>query len=109
MKVYGPAPETGVSTILRYGDFADRGGDPAAAALAWTNSGFDDEATIKWLDARCFDPGAARDLADLDILPGQAAKRTRDGGGDYIDTIGYKVANGDLTARQGAARAMSSR
>jgi hypothetical protein len=109
MRVYGPAPETSAETIERYGDLADRGGDPAAAALAWTKAAFDDEATSAWLDARCFDPTAARALADLDILPGQAAKRTRDGRGDYIDTIGYKVAAGDLTARQGAARSMSSR
>jgi hypothetical protein len=109
MKVYGPTPETKVTTIERYGELADRGGDPADAARAWTNAGFDDPIAAAWLDARCFAPTAARQLADLDILPGQAAKRTRDGRGDYIDTIGYKVAAGDLTARQGAARSMSSR
>jgi hypothetical protein len=109
MKIYGPTPETSPQTIRRYGELADRGGEPRDVARAWTDAGFDDEHTSAWLEARCFDPAAAKALAGLDILPGQAAKRTRDGRGDYIDTIGYKVAKGDLTARQGAARSMSSR
>ena len=100
---------TSIDTIRRYGEFADRGGEPATAAKAWTAAGFDDEATAMWLDARCFEPQAARDLADLAVTPTQASKRTRDGRGDYIDTIAYKVASGDLSARQGAARAASSR
>ncbi len=108
MKVYEPPVSTGVETIKQYGELADRGGDPAAAAQAWTDAGFDDEVTAKWLAARCFDPTAARALADLRVSPGQAANRTRDGGGS-LDTIAYKVANGDLTARQGAARTLSSR
>lgn len=103
------AAKTGIETIQRYGELADRGGDAAAAAKAWTDAGFDDEQATLWLDARCFDPEAARDMAELRVTPGQASKRTRDGRGDYIDTIAYKVSNGDLSARQGAARAMSSR
>jgi len=102
-------PKTGVDTIQRYGELADRGEDASVAAKAWTAAGFDDEQTALWLDARCFDPEAARDLAALRVTPGQASKRTRDGSGDYVDTIAFKVANGDLSARQGAARAMSSR
>lgn len=100
---------TSIDTIRRHGEFADRGGEPASAARAWTAAGFDDERTEMWLEARCFDPRAARDLTDLDVTPTQASKRTRDGRGDYIDTIAYKVASGDLSARQGAARAASSR
>lgn len=100
---------TSVDTITRFGDLADRGEDPADAAKAWTDAGFDDEETAKWLAARCFDPVAARDLAELAVTPGQATKRTRDGRRDYIDTIAFKVASGDLSARQGAARAGSSR
>jgi len=102
-------PKTGVDTIQRYGELADRGQDAGVAAKAWTDAGFDDEQTALWLDARCFDPEAARDLAALRVTPGQASKRTRDGSGDYVDTIAFKVAKGDLSARQGAARAMSSR
>ncbi len=102
-------PKTSTDTILRYGELADRLGDPAAAAEAWSAAGFNDEKATLWLDARCFDPLVARELADLDISPAQASKRTRDGRGDYIDTIAYKVSSGDLSARQGAARAGSSR
>ncbi len=100
---------TSVETISRYGELADRGEDPSVAARAWSTAGFDDEETALWLDARCFDPQTARDLADLAVTPAQASKRTRDGRRDYIDTIAFKVASGDLSARQGAARAGSSR
>lgn len=100
---------TSLDTINRYGDLEDIGQDAAAAAKAWTDAGFDDEETGKWLEARCFDAQAARELADLAVSPGQASKRTRDGRRDYLDTIAFKVASGDLSARQGAARAASSR
>ena len=100
---------TSVDTINRFHDIAVRDGDAAAAAKAWSDAGFDDEQTAKWLEARCFDPAAARALAELAVTPGQASKRTRDGRREYIDTIAFKVASGDLSARQGAARAASSR
>lgn len=104
------AARTSVDTIRRHGEFADRGEDPAVAAQAWTDAQFDDEMTGRWLAARCFDPASARDLADLGVTPEQAAKRTRDGAGEsYIDTIAYKVSMKELSARQGAARAASSR
>ncbi len=109
MEVYEPAARTGVATISQYGELADRGGDPSAAAQAWTDAGFDDPVTARWLAARCFDAPAARALADMGVSPEQASKRTRDGGDGYRDTIAYKVANGDLTVRQGAARTPSSR
>jgi len=109
MKEYYPPANTGVETIRRYKDLAARGGDPGEAAQAWTDAGFDDEMTARWLEARCFDPQAARALADMDVSPEQASARTRDGDTSYIDTIAYKVANGDLTPRQGAVRTLSSR
>jgi hypothetical protein len=109
MQIHGGGVQTNVATILRYGDLADRGGDPQAAADAWSAADFDDETTAKWLDARCFDPRCARAMADLDVTPQQASKRTRDGKGDYLDTLAFKVSNGDLSARQCAARARSSR
>lgn len=100
---------TSTDTIARFADLGDLGDDPAAAAKAWTDAGFDDEQTAKWLEARCFDPQSARELAELSVTPGQASKRTRDGRRDYLDTIAFKVASGDLSPRQGAARAASSR
>ncbi|MDP2710313.1 MAG: hypothetical protein Q8O56_03760 [Solirubrobacteraceae bacterium] len=106
---YWSQSRTSADTISRFGELADRGEEPAIAAKAWTDAGFDDAETAKWLQARCFDPQSARELADLRVTPGQAAKRTRDGRRDYIDTIAFKVASGDLSARQGAARASSSR
>jgi len=109
LKVYEPAARTSAETIRQYGELADRGGDAHVAAQAWTDAGFDDPEAGRWLEARCFDPQAARALADMGVTPKQAAKRTRDGGGGEIETIAYKVANGDLTARQGAARTPSSR
>ncbi|HEV7808819.1 MAG TPA: hypothetical protein VGO80_23655 [Solirubrobacteraceae bacterium] len=104
------AARTSVDTITRYGDLADRGEDPAVAAKAWTDAGFDDELADRWLAARCFDPESAREMTDLGVTPEQASKRTRDGAGEsYIDTIAYKVSMKQLSPRQGAARAASSR
>ena len=108
MRVYEPTPSTGAATIRRHAELAEQLGSAEQAAKAWSDAGFDDEATDRWLAARCFDPGSARALADMGVSPGQAAKRTRDGGG-YVDTIGFKVSSGDLTPRQGAARTLSSR
>ena len=100
---------TSADTIARFGDLVGDGDDLSAVAKAWTDAGFDDEQTAKWLEARCFRPQAARELAELAVTPGQASKRTRDGRRDYLDTIAFKVASGDLSPRQGAARAASSR
>jgi hypothetical protein len=105
---WGRSPTT-AETISRFEDLAEHVGDPAAAARAWTDAGFDDEQTAKWLAARCFDPEVARELDDLGVTPAQAASRTRDGKRDYRDTIAFKVSSGDLSPRQGAARASSSR
>jgi hypothetical protein len=108
MRVYRPPARTTPQTIRRYGALAERGDTAELAAQRWTDAGFDDELAARWLGVRCFDPRAARALSELGVTPEQAAVRTRDGGG-FLDTIAYKVANGDLTARQGAARCLSSR
>jgi hypothetical protein len=108
VKIYELPVKTRRETIEQFGELADRGGSADAAAQAWTKSGFGDEMTTRWLRARCFDPDAARALTDLGVMPEQAATRTRDGG-DYLDTIAYKVAAGELTPRQGAVRSLSSR
>ncbi len=109
MKIYEPARSTSSETIRQFGALADRGETAEIAARRWTQAGFDDPMTARWLQARCFDPQAARTLAELGVTPEQSAVRTRDGGDGYIDTIGYKVANQDLSPRQGAARSLSSR
>lgn len=109
MKIYEPERRTGAETIRQFGEFADRGGRAEVAAQQWTDAGFDDEMTGRWLQARCFAAEAAHGLSELGATPEQCAVRTRDGRGGYIDTIGYKVAAGDLTPRQGAARTLSSR
>jgi hypothetical protein len=106
---YWSQSRTSADTIARFADLGEQVGDPTDAAKAWTAAGFDDEETAKWLQARCFDPASARELAELRVTPAQASKRTRDGKRDYIDTIAFKVASGDLSPRQGAARASSSR
>ena len=103
MKEYWPTRKTSAETIERFDKLADRVGDPAQAAEAWTEAGFDDESTAKWLSARCFDPQAARALADMGVTPGQAACRTRDGGEGRPNTMRVKGANGKPTVRPGAA------
>jgi len=108
MRIYELPVRTHADTISPFGELAERGGTADAAAQAWTTAGFGDEMTARWLKARCFDPESARALTDLGVTPEQAAVRTRDGG-DYIDTIAYKVAAGGLTPRQGAVRCLSSR
>lgn len=77
-------------------DFAAGVEDPATVAQQWAEHGFAADDVQAWLDARCFDPDAAAELRDAGITPEQASTRTDAGTGGYADTIGYKVANGDL-------------
>jgi hypothetical protein len=109
MEIFEAPAQTSAETIRRYGELADRGGAPEAAAQAWTAAGLDDATTAMWLEARCFDAQAARELTDLGVTAQQAGVRTRDGGDGHVDTIAHKVASGDLSSRQGAARCLSSR
>jgi hypothetical protein len=81
--------------IERHGYFAHRG-DPDGAGEAWEEAGFDAGEVDEWLNARCFDPDAAEDLDDVGITPEIASSKTGAGNGSYFDTVGYKVAVGDL-------------
>jgi hypothetical protein len=81
--------------IERHGHFA-HGGNPDDTAETWAESGFEAHEVEEWLAARCFDPSAARDLADTGVTPELARTKTNAGAGDYVDTIGFKVSNGDL-------------
>ena len=81
--------------IERPGYFAHRG-DPDGACEAWERAGFDAGEVDEWLNARCFDPDAAEDLDDVGITPEMAASKTGAGDGNCFDTVGNKVAVGDL-------------
>jgi hypothetical protein len=70
--------------IERHGHFA-HGGNPDV-----------DE----WLLARCYDPSAARDLADAGVTPEMARMKTEAGAGDFVDTVGFKVSDGDLEVEE---------
>jgi len=81
--------------IERWGYFAHRG-DLVAAVEAWEETGMEAGEVEEWLSARCFDANAAEDLDDVGITPSMASTRTKAGSGSYLDTVGYKVAVGDL-------------
>jgi hypothetical protein len=81
--------------IERHGHFA-HGGNPDDTSETWAESGFEAPEVDEWLNARCFDPSAARDLADAGVEPEMARMRTSAGAGDYVDTVGFKVSAGDL-------------
>lgn len=85
--------------IESHGHFA-HGGNPDDAAEAWAESRFTADDVDEWLKARCFHPSAARDLADAGVTPEMAAMRTEAGAGDYVDTVGFKVADGDLEVEE---------
>jgi hypothetical protein len=85
--------------IERHGHFA-HGGNPDDAAETWAESGFEADEVEEWLRARCFHPSAARDLADAGVTADIAATQTETGRGDYVDTVGFKVANGELEVEE---------
>lgn len=83
--------------IERHGHFA-HGGNPADTAETWAESGFEADEVEEWLLARCFNPSAARDLADAGVTPEMARMKTGAGADDYVDTVGFKVSTGDIEA-----------
>jgi|GEM_PF-6352429 len=65
--------------------------EDVAEEWSWTSP----EVAEKWLDARCFDGASARLLDAEGVTPEQAATS-----GDvcgYTDSVGYAVANGDMS------------
>lgn len=85
--------------IEAHGHFA-HGGNPDDAAETWAESGFEAPEVEEWLNARCFNPSAARDLADAGVTPDMARMKTSAGSGDYVETVGFKVSDGDLEAEE---------
>jgi hypothetical protein len=85
--------------IERHGRFA-HGGNPDDAAETWAESGFEADQVEEWLRARCFHPSAARDLADAGVTPDMASVKTEVGRGEYVDTVGFKVSDGDLEVEE---------
>jgi hypothetical protein len=62
--------------IERHGRFA-HGGNLDDTAEAWAEAGFEADEVEEWLNARCFDPGVARDLAEAGLEPSDL-EETRD-------------------------------
>jgi hypothetical protein len=85
--------------IGRHGYFA-HGGNPDDAAETWAESGFGADEVEEWLRARCFHPNSARDLADAGVTPEMASLKTAMGRSDYLDTVGFKVSDGDLEVEE---------
>lgn len=83
------------NVIAQHGHFA-HGGNVEDTAETWGESGFEAHEVDEWLLARCFDPSAARDLADAGLTPEMARMKTSAGATDYVDTLGFKVSTGDL-------------
>lgn len=89
--------------IERQGHFA-HGGNPYDTAEAWIESGFEADEVEEWLNARCFDPSSARDLADAGASAADARMKTDAGRADYTDTVGFKVSTGDLEVEEARDR-----
>jgi hypothetical protein len=85
--------------IERHGYFA-HAGNPDDTAEAWVEAGFEAHEVEEWLNARCFDPSAARDLADTGMSAAEARMKTAAGSGDYTDAVGFKVSAGDLEVEE---------
>lgn len=85
--------------IENHGYFA-HGGNPDDTAETWAASGFEAAEVEEWLRARCFNPSAARDLADAGVTPELATMKTEMGRGDYTDTVAFKVSDGDLEVEE---------
>ena len=84
--------------LARCGGAAARAGSPDEAAREWIEHGFDDAEEVEgWLAAGCFEAAAARRLEEAGITPEQAALRTAAGDPAVEDTLGAKLARGELS------------
>jgi|GEM_PF-2583801 len=69
-------------------------------AQDWYDCGFTSLTVKSWLAARCYSAIAAKRFEEAGLTPEQAAETTDKGLGGYVDTIGYKVANRDMTTTE---------
>ena len=99
---YVPAPDPELhqvaAAIYPYGDWA-HGGDVIGTARSWLESG-EAERMQEWLDAGVFDADAAARLAAVGLRPHEVAVRIECSG--QRNTLGYWVANGDISAERAA-------
>lgn len=99
---YVPAPDPELhavaASIYPYGDWA-HGGDVIGTARAWLESD-QSERVSDWIDAGVWDADAAARLAALDIQPRDVAIRVECCG--QRNTLGYWVANRDISAERAA-------
>lgn len=89
---------TMADVIEDVGEFAHGGENIQNHAWYWLHAGFTPEEAEAWLtEARCFLASAAAMMRHAGITPDEAATRERDEFGDYAETLGYRVANGDIS------------
>lgn len=95
-------PDRGIIDVLESDrEFACGGQATDRVAAEWGGHGFGADEVRGWLDARCFDAAAAAALRAAGVTPEQA-RATVDEGPCEGETIGYAVANGDLSAARAA-------
>jgi hypothetical protein len=104
MKQDSDGPETLrpelVAVLARHPEACARAG-AEGAAREWIAEGFDDaDEVAAWLDAGCLEAAHARRLDDAGLTPEQAALRTSAGGDGAEDTLGRKLARGELSLEE---------
>ena len=91
------AQQTMEEVIRHYGDWA-HGGEPTKIIHEWEVARFTPDEADEWLAAGVFTAEAARTLADANVTPELAAKvADEEIGFGYCATIGYKLANNDVS------------
>jgi hypothetical protein len=87
-----------LDVIESAGDFAHGGEDLNNHAWYWMHAGFTPDEAEAWLtEARCFYASAAAMMRHCGMTPEQAAYRERDEFGNRAETLGYRVANGEIS------------
>jgi hypothetical protein len=88
-----------IMEVLGHDDFSVGSEDPRDVAEEWADEGFTAKEVWQWIHvARCWSASAAGRLRDAGVTPNEAAVLTSEGTGGYVETVGYKVANCDLSS-----------